>query len=562
MLRKWGLLFAALCLALILAAMAIMPPTPQAANIAADKFSSARAMTDLRIIAARPHPTGSAENAKVRDYLVTRLKSLGLEAGMSESQLGERALKRLNKWSGEAKSEQAIFNVIGVLPGTDLSKPAVLLMAHHDTVWDSPGAADDTVGVVSILEIVRAIKESGPNERSLIVLFTDGEEVGLSGARHFFKENPLREKVGAVINFEARGGGGTANLFQTSKKNGAAVKVFARAVKQPSASSLSTFVYNVLPNDTDLTPALEGDYTAYNIANIGDAEYYHSPKIDVQALDERTLQHMGSQGLDLTRALLLADDLPAKKPDATFFDLFGLFTVIYAPIWGWVFLVAGGLCYGFSQTQENRVKDAVWGAMKMVGFLGLGGVVLYALNMLSGHGGSANYYDRLAAIGKLEALALLFCIAAFFAAFGRTALSANARFGAALPIFILGIVGQVFAPTATYFITLPLLLCGLATLLIRRWPEKIWAKVGAVILAAGVIGYMISLGHLLMLGVGPDMLSVALLPAAISVLAILPLYKGVSKRTANLISALCLVVSVGVALWIRLDPIATTVPLY
>lgn len=562
MLRKWGLLLTALILAVILAAMAIMPPAPKSANIAADEFSAARAMTDLRIIAAKPHPTGSAENAKVRNYLVTRLQSLGLEASMSESQLGERALKRLNKWSGEAKSEQAIFNVIGVLPGTDMSKPAVLLMAHHDTVWDSPGAADDTVGVVSILEIVRAIKDSGPNERSLIVLFTDGEEVGLSGARHFFKENPLREKVGAVINFEARGGGGTANLFQTSKQNGAVVRVFAKAVKQPSASSLSTFVYNVLPNDTDLTPALEGDYTAYNIANIGGAEYYHSPKIDVQALDERTLQHMGSQGLDLTRALLSAEDLPAKTPDATFFDLFGLFTVIYAPIWGWIFLGLAGLCYGFSLKQENRVKDTALGAVKMVAFIGLGGAILYGLNMLSGHGGSANYYDRLAAIGKLEAVAFLFCLAAFFAVFGRKAFKSNMRLGAALPIFILGILGQIFAPTATYFITLPLLLCGLTSLLMRRWPEKIWAKAGAVILTAGVTGYMISLGHLLMLGVGPDMLSVAILPAAIAVLAILPLYQGVSKRTVYSISAVGLALSVVVALWIRLDPIAATVPLY
>ena len=562
MLRKWGLLLSSLLLAIIFAFIAMMPPAPKAADISPDKFSSVRAMTDVRIIAAKPHPTGSEENAKVRQYLSTRLKALGMEVSVGEAQLEDRALRRLNKWSGQTKTQQSIFNVIGVLPGEDTTKPALLLMAHHDTVWDSPGASDDTVGVASIFEIVRAVKESGDIKRSLIVLFTDGEEVGLSGARHFFKENPLREKVGAVINFEARGGGGTANLFQTSKKNGDAVRIFAKSVKEPSASSLSTFVYNVLPNDTDLTPALDGDYTAYNIANIGRAEYYHSPKIDAQALDENTLQHMGSQGLDLTRALLSADNLPAKKGDATFFDLFGLFTVIYAPLWGWVFLVIGGLCYGVSLKGEGRTKDLVSGAVKMLAFIGLGGIVLYGLNMLSGHGSSANYYDRLAAIGKLEAVAFLFCLAAFFAVFGRTVLTANARFGAMLPLFILGALGQAFAPTATYFISLPILLCGVMSLLMQRWPDKIFAKASVVLIASIIVGYMISLGHLLMLGVGPDMLSVAILPAAIAALAILPLYKGVSKRTAYSLGIMGLVVSAGIALWIRLDPIAATVPLY
>ncbi|WP_051279362.1 M20/M25/M40 family metallo-hydrolase [Hellea balneolensis] len=562
MLRKWGLLLSSILLALIFASMAIIPPAPQSGTIAADRFSSARAMTDLRIIAAKPHPTGSDENAKVREYLSMRLDSLGLKVNLGEGELGERALKRLNKWSGENKSEQAIFNVIGILPGTDVSKPAVLLMAHHDTVWDSPGAADDTVGIVSILEIVRALKESGPHERGLIVLFTDGEEVGLSGARHFFSSNPLRDKVGAVINFEARGGGGTANLFQTSKQNGAAMRVFAKAVKQPSASSLSTFVYNVLPNDTDLTPALEGDYTAYNIANIGGAEYYHSPKIEVEALDERTLQHMGSQGLDLTRALLAADTLPDKKPDATFFDVFGLATIIYAPFWGWIFLGLAGLCYGLSLKGEIRTKEILSGAVKMLIFFGLGGGLLYGLNVMSGSGAGANYYDRLAAIRKLEGLAVFFCAAAFFAVFGPKALTVNARLGAALPLFLLGIVGQAFAPTATYFISLPLMLCGFKSLMMQRWPSHIGTKLAVVILTAGVAGYMIALGHLLMLGIGPDLLSVSILPAALAALVILPLYEGVKKKTAYFLAMTALLVSAAIALWVRLDPIAATIPLY
>jgi hypothetical protein len=560
--RNWGFLLITVFIGIALALLAITPPTPKGLDTPADQFSSGRAMKDVRIIAAEPHPTGSAENATVRAYLADRMTTLGMDVSVTEAQLGERSLSRFNRWSGGNKTEQAIFNIIGVLPGQDSSKPALLLMAHHDTVWGSPGAADDTVGIASIFEIIRALNETGGGHRDIIVLITDAEELGLVGAVNFFAKNPLRNRIGAVINFEARGGGGTANMFQTSAENGNAARLYARAVKQPSTSSLSTYVYSVLPNDTDLTPALEKDYVSYNIANIGRAEYYHSPKIDADALDEGTLQHMGSQGLDLTRALVSANDLPAEKPDATFFDLFGLFTIIYAPFWGWVFLVLAAVFYVLSVNGEVRKKEISGGFVRMLGFLALGGLVLTVLNIVSGSGSSANYYDRLAAIPKLEFVALFLCIAAFFALFGHKQLSENGRLGAVLPLFVLGVLGQVLAPTASYFITLPLLLSGVTSMVMRGWSDNRIGTTITVVMAALVFGYMLGLGHLLMVGVGPDMLGVAVLPAALATLAILPLYTGVPKTVSNGLAVAGLALSIGMALWIRLDPIASTVALY
>ncbi len=562
MLKNWLALLTAVFIGLSLAVISIVPPSPQGLDTPDDQFSSARAMVDVRMIAAAPHPTGSEENAKVRTYLAGQLTALGMDVDISASTLPEKALARLNRWSGQSKTEQPIYNVIGVLPGADRTKPALLLMAHHDTVWASPGSADDTVGIASILEIVRAVNETGQPARDLIVLFTDGEEVGLSGARHFFSENPLRNKVGAVINFEARGGGGTANLFQTSEGNGDAARLFARAVRQPSGNSAATYIYRILPNDTDLTPALKGDYAAYNIANIGKAEYYHSPKIDADALSESTVQHMGSQGLDLTRALLSADGFPRKKPDATFFDLFGLWTVIYAPVWGWAFLGVTLLCYILPLRRDMLRKDTLVGAVKMVGFMVIGGVVLFGLNALSGGGSGADYYDRLAAIPRLEAVAGLTIFAVFFGTFGRSQLSENGVLGATLPLFILAVAGQSIAPTATYFISLTVLLCAIATFIRRSKQTETYGQWISAAVAAILIGYMVSFGHLLMLGVGPDLPSVAILPAALAVLAILPLWRGLPKRVVTVASIASLGLAIAIALWIRLDPIASTVPLY
>ncbi|MDW3502806.1 M28 family metallopeptidase, partial [Escherichia coli] len=91
-------------------------------------------------------------------------------------------------------------NVIGVLPGTDRSKPAVLIMSHYDSVANSPGAADDAAGVAAALEVARALQAGPKPARDVIFLFTDGEEQGLLGADAFFARDPLRQKVGVVIN--------------------------------------------------------------------------------------------------------------------------------------------------------------------------------------------------------------------------------------------------------------------------------------------------------------------------------------------------------------------------
>ena len=149
-----------------------------------------------------------------------------------------------------------------------------------------------------------------------------------------------------------------------------------------------------------------------------------------------------------------------------------------------------------------------------------------------------------------------------FAIFGYKTLSSNERLGAALPIFIVAVLGQAFAPTATYFISLPILLCGIASWAMRKWPdEKLTLGINFIVVIL-VAGYMLSLGHLLMLGVGPDMLSVAILPAAILGVSVFPLYKGMKSRANTHIAIAAIIGSTALALWVRIDPIASTVPLY
>lgn len=551
--RTFGSVLLALLLAGILAIKATTPPGASPVDSPAPVFSAGRAMADVQAIGTRPHITGTPENAAVRAHIARRMTELGMVVSTSTGTVDAAGMAKRNRWTGRQDAPVTLTNVIGVLPGRDASLPAVLLMSHHDSVWGSPGAADNSAGVAASLEVVRALRAAGPQQRDLIVLVTDAEELGLQGAREFFASHPLRERVGAVINMEARGGGGRTTLFETSRQNGEAVELYAQAVARPGASSLAAFVYSVLPNDTDLSPVIDAGYLSYNFAFIGRPGLYHSPLATPANLDQGALQDMGDQVLDLTTALLGSSQLPQPAPDRVFFDVFGLFTAVYPSWLGWLQLglAAAGLVL---VVRRDGTRGLVGGAARMLALLLGSAVLFYLLNRLSIGLTPSNYYDRLAAIARLELMVGLGAIAAFVALFGRLRPIGGASVGAAAPLLLIGFAAQALAPTAAYVVILPLLVVAIAMLIRSRL-----VQVGA---GALVIGYMIALGHQLMQGVGPTMPMAAALPLSLAALALLPLWPGLPVRKARLLGIAALVGAAAVALWVQLDAPAASMAVY
>jgi hypothetical protein len=79
--RSW---LGALTMLLVMASMVALalyqfvPPAVVPADAPAKEFSAERAMAHLEVIAREPHPVGSPENARVRDYLVRQISAMGL----------------------------------------------------------------------------------------------------------------------------------------------------------------------------------------------------------------------------------------------------------------------------------------------------------------------------------------------------------------------------------------------------------------------------------------------------------------------------------------------------
>ena len=136
-----------------------------------------------------------------------------------------------------------------------------MLVAHYDSRYHnivrgdtvySYGAADDGYGLGVILESVNiALKYRPQWNQGVKVLFTDSEEHELDGMYNAVTNNyELFDNVNFVINIEARGVKGDALLFETSKNNASIMELYSNA-KYKRGFSLTSFVYNILPNFTD-----------------------------------------------------------------------------------------------------------------------------------------------------------------------------------------------------------------------------------------------------------------------------------------------------------------------
>ncbi len=310
-----------------LAIRAVQPPPAAPANAPATDFSAARALEDLKVIAQRPHPTGSEENDRVRAYLLERLRAMGLDPHVQTA----TALRTPGKRPGPI-SAATVHNILARLPGTSSTRP-IMLAAHYDSVPTGPGASDDGAGVVTLLETLRALT-AGPSLRNdLILLFTDGEERGLLGAKAFVDEHPWAKIEALVLNFEARGSCGPSSMFETSAQNGWLVYQFAQAAPRPVASSLFYEAYKRLPNDTDFSIFKRADLEGLNFAYTGCWPRYHTRRDDVEDIDLGSLQHHGSNALALTRHFGNRDLSNVRGEDRVYFTVPGAGVVSYPQDW-------------------------------------------------------------------------------------------------------------------------------------------------------------------------------------------------------------------------------------
>jgi hypothetical protein len=468
--KAWLALLLLALLVPVLGLKALLVPLAPVAAPAPGGFDTVRAMARLERVLGdeRPHPVDSAANDGVRDRLVAELTALGLQPRISDDFTCNGSLP------SQTVSCARIRNVVATLGPTH--GPHVLLVSHYDSTPTGPGAADDGVGVATMLELA-ALLASQPLQRPITLLFNEGEETGLIGARAFLTRDPVAARVDTLVNLESRGTTGPAIMFETDRPNGRAIRHYAASVSRPAANSMTADFSRLIPNSTDVAVFKERPWTILNFSMIGNETRYHSPDDRLANLDPRSLQHMGIQALEVTRALTSGRPAPAAG-ELIYTDLLGQ-TLVSLPLWLGL-VVLGALTLGFAILAWRRRSGTGRGAGALLLAMVDAGLSVFLLHTLIGWLRPGEYWraspEWLSLAVDLTAIA---SAAAALLWLSRGVPRERLRLAYWLVFLLLGAAICTIAPGAAIYFLLPPLFAAIGLL----WPRLERPATGLALLA-------------------------------------------------------------------------------
>ena len=169
------------------------------------------------------------------------------------------------------------LNVVGQIPGK--SKKEILIIAHLDTIFNTPGANDNTASVIVMLMLAHAASGRN-NNHTLTFVASDSEEYVYEGAYHYANTRIANNTLGNiryVLNFDSLTYG--PNLWINSKDQG--LKDMIRTIHQdlklqttPIYSENDGFVMDSLPFRSSGARALHANSRGYDEKTL---PVYHRP---------------------------------------------------------------------------------------------------------------------------------------------------------------------------------------------------------------------------------------------------------------------------------------------
>lgn len=337
--------------------------------------------------------------------------------------------------------------IVATLPATEgVGAPAILILAHVDTVAGAPGAVDNAAAVGVLLELARSLADEPVRPHDVMFAATAGEELGLLGARALAAEL-APGRVGVAISLDLIGRPGPLTLNGLSTHLGAPwLERIARAAATTRVAIEAPLTHQVVSR---LLPQLErsdhGAFTergipAFHLYHRGPGRIYlqyHGPRDDLDQIDAASV----AAALAMLHAFALD---PEALPPA------GGTAATWLPF-GDAMILRDGAC---------KAIEALMLALCVV------------LPVLSTRRGAA-WRRRVVA----SALACALTIAVWAAVLGIDALGAAVR---AHPQPWIHAPGRWIVATLLLFVGLS----AAAAPWLRRWPLEAGAGVPAIVLAA------------------------------------------------------------------------------
>ena len=463
-----ALLFALLAAILGTLLLRMPGPAPLPENAPPSSFSAARAIAFEREILGgdQPHPVGTAAHDAVRERLAAKFRALGYDVTTQQSFACSPFV-----------TCAPVVNVIARVPG-DTRPDALVLAAHYDSVPAGPGVTDDGIGIATLVETARALRNEH-FRNPIVYLITDAEEVALLGAEGYVADPALLRGTAAVINVEARGTDGPSFLFETSRHNVWLARTIAHSLPRPATSSLYYDIYELLPNDTDLTVFKRVGLAGVGFGNIGRPIHYHTPLDNFANTAPRTLQHHGDHILAMARALATADARQTSSGNAVWFDVLSFFVIWWPQYLSLAFAIAAFIVLLIAAFNlKTRPRAITIGVASFFLSLVLGFVAGFIGNKLSGlrAGGAvwvAHPGPAIATVWLIGLVVSIFVAQRLVARAGVTGLF----FGQALCWSAIAIALSIVLPGGSYLAIVPALAC--AVCLILRLSEGLTGVISA-----------------------------------------------------------------------------------
>jgi carboxypeptidase Q len=186
---------------------------------------------------------------------------------------GERVTLELNLPGTVSKESVDAFNSMGEINAPGRSEEVVIIAAHLDS-WDlATGATDDGVGVVAVIEALRAIKALPHTPRRTIRgLFFSGEEQGEFGARAYIQQHQRElSNVQAVLVVDV--GAGRVKGWALQRPSEQSVMLMRSAIMPLTKMGVSEVVLDPWPGSD---PRPFGDAGIPTFAAVQEADDYFS----------------------------------------------------------------------------------------------------------------------------------------------------------------------------------------------------------------------------------------------------------------------------------------------
>jgi hypothetical protein len=288
---------APMILAILLAVAVQQSPVATAATCVGDPMprptvNADQLMRDVQVLSAdsmEGREIGRRGGERARRYLVSRIRDLGLDSLGGVVQPFDAGRRGDTVVTGA--------NVVALVKGTVDPKRHLIVSAHYDHVGVRRGqvyngADDNASGVAALLAIAEHLKRDPPRHSVLLVWF-DGEERGLTGAHAFLRTSLVpREAMAVNVNLDMVGRSDKRRLFAVGPLKRPVLTSYVRAAacRTPIALMLGHDKGSAGAEDwTNQSDQGAFDQVGIPFVYLGveDHEDYHRPTDDADRLHPR-----------------------------------------------------------------------------------------------------------------------------------------------------------------------------------------------------------------------------------------------------------------------------------